>query len=152
MLILPFLLALPRTTYSILCRVCRLKKFHPEALGSTYYESPNNCKLGCCYFCKTNRKQTSDINTSRKCQNINRIAYITYVDTRYWIVIENWYSLNVNYSNWIYRKFKSKMASYDSDDESLSQILLPERDVTDSNLSVGFPNTNSTSQNNTPTD
>ena len=44
------------------------------------------------------------------------------------------------------------MASYDSDDESLSQILLPERDVTDSNLSVGFPNTNSTSQNNTPTD
>ena len=32
MLILPFLLALPRTTYSILCRVCGLKNFHPEAL------------------------------------------------------------------------------------------------------------------------
>ena len=44
------------------------------------------------------------------------------------------------------------MASGNSDDESLSQPLLPECDVTNSDLSVGVPNTNLTIQNNNPTD
>ena len=44
------------------------------------------------------------------------------------------------------------MVSCNSDDESLSQPLLPECDVTNSDLSVGVPNTNLTIQNNNPTD
>ena len=43
------------------------------------------------------------------------------------------------------------MASCDSDDESFSQALLPEYDVTNSDLSVDVPNTNPTNQNNIST-
>ena len=47
---------------------------------------------------------------------------------------------------------KPNMVSCDSDNESLSQPILPECDMTNSDLSVGVPTTNPTIQNNNPTD